>query len=132
MNPILNGRTVLFNNLNHTWSCINQAVVAPAVGAPCSTNAGCSAAGSCCLVRSFSVFGVNQTAGTFCGAQTSSRVTTFQQYAVGSSPNNFTTNATYYGQCLATPTSNTEGTSSASLIQMTLLVVFAAFSVIFF
>ena len=49
VNPILNGRTVLFNNVNHTWNCINQATVAPAVGTACSTNAGCTAAGSCCL-----------------------------------------------------------------------------------
>jgi hypothetical protein len=102
VNPLLSGRTVLFGGLNHTWSCLNQTVVAPSVGTPCSTNSACTAAGSCCLSRSFSVFGVNQTAGTFCGAQTTSERLTFQQYAVGAAPNNFTSNVTYYGQCLAT------------------------------
>lgn len=59
VNPLLSGRTVFFNNLNHTWSCLNQSVVAPSVGALCSSNNGCTAMGSCCLSRSFSVFGVN-------------------------------------------------------------------------
>ena len=136
VNPLLNGRTVLFNGLNHTWSCLNQSVVAPSVGALCSSNSACTAAGSCCLSRSFSVFGVNQTAGTFCGAQTSSRVTTFQQYSVGVAPSNFTTNATYYSQCLASSTPSTTpsnpDTSSASIIQIALLAVFAAISVVLF
>ena len=96
VNPLLSGRTVLFGGLNHTWSCLNQTVVAPSVGAACSTNSACTAAGTCCLSRSFSVFGVNQTAGTFCGAQTSSSALRFQQYAVGVAPNNFTANATFY------------------------------------
>lgn len=78
VNPLLSGRTVLFGGLNHTWACLNSSVVAPSVGSACSANSGCTAAGSCCLSRSFNVFGVNQTAGTFCGASTSSRVTTFQ------------------------------------------------------
>lgn len=131
VNPLLNGRTVLFGGLNHTWSCLNQSAVAPAVGAPCSSNSACTAAGACCLSRSFTAWGVNQTAGTSCGARSSSALTTFQQYAVGAAPNNFTTNVTYYGQCLpADPVQ--EPTSSASLMQMTLLVVLAALSTVFF
>ena len=102
INPLLNGRTVFFSGLNHTWSCLNQSVVAPAVGSSCSTNSACTAAGSCCQNRSFNVFGVNQTAGTFCGAQSTTERLTFQQYAVGAAPNNFTSNVTYYSQCLAT------------------------------
>lgn len=78
VNPLLSGRTVLFGGLNHTWSCLNQSVVAPSVGAACSANSACTAAGSCCLTRTFSVFGVNQTAGTFCGNSATSRVLTFQ------------------------------------------------------
>ncbi len=68
INPLLSGRTVLFGGLNHTWSCVNQSVVAPAIGSSCSANSGCTTAGQCCLNRSLNVFGVNQTAGTFCGA----------------------------------------------------------------
>lgn len=128
VNPLLDGRTVLAGGFNHTWSCMNRSAVAPAVGAACSSNSACSASGSCCLSRSFTAWGVSQTAGTFCGAQSSSGLTTFQQYAVGAAPNNFTTNVTYVGQCLAAD----PDTSSASLMQMTLLVVFAALSTVFF
>jgi len=132
VNPLLSGRTVFANALNHTWSCLNQAAVAPAVGAACSENSACTGAGECCLSRSFTAWGVNETAGTFCGASASSGSTTFQQYAVGSAPNNFATNVTYYGQCIPDPVVEEPETSSASLMQMTLLAVFAALSTLFF
>ena len=128
VSPLLSGRTVLFSGANHTWTCANATAIS-AVGTACTANSGCTASGACCLGRTVNVFGVSQAAGSFCGARTPAAVTTFQQYAVGVAPTNFTSNVTYTAQCLADPEPET---SSASLIQMTLLAVFAALSTVFF
>jgi hypothetical protein len=66
INPLLNGRTVLFGGVNHTWSCLNQTVATTARGSACSANSACTSANTCCQTRSFGVWGVNQTVGTFC------------------------------------------------------------------
>ena len=48
VNPLLNGRAVLFGGLNHTWACVNQTSAVTLRGDACSTNAACTAANTCC------------------------------------------------------------------------------------
>ena len=129
VNPIICGRTIVAAGANHTWTCTNQTTVAAAVGTACSANSACTAAGACCQTRSFSVWNVTTNAGSFCGATTTGNY--FQAYAVTptAAATNFTANITYTSACLAEAPAET---SSASLIQMTLMVVFAAMSVVFF
>lgn len=143
VNTQLNNRRVLFGGLNHTWVCINQTNAQVQSGTPCTDNAGCSAANTCCQSRSFSIWGSSQAVGNTCGTVASSGLTTFQQYNVGASPNNFTANVTYTGRCITVPstpapttppsTVNTlanqaaPASSSADSIRLTILALALAF-----
>ncbi|TNV76534.1 hypothetical protein FGO68_gene8890 [Halteria grandinella] len=110
----LHNRVVLFSGLNHTWVCGNTTAVTANAGTACTTNAGCTTSGQCCQQTSFGIWGVLQNVSTVCRANTSSGVTTFQQYNVGTSPSNFTANVTYRGTCLASTTTTTNTSTSTN------------------
>lgn len=103
---------VLFSGLNHTWVCGNTTAVTANAGTACTSNAGCTTSGQCCQQTSFGIWNVVQNVSTVCRASSSSGVTTFQQYNVGTSPSNFTANVTYRGTCLATTTTTNTSTST--------------------
>lgn len=108
----LHNRVVNFSGLNHTWVCGNSTAVTANAGTACTSNAGCTTSGQCCQQTSFGIWSTVQNVSTVCRANTSSGVTTFQQYNVGVSPSNFTANITFRGACLT-------GTTVVSTINTT-------------
>ena len=63
----LNNKMVLFGGLNHTWTCLNQTTVAATVGTSCNETSSCGNS-SCCMSKSFGIWGMNQTLGSTCAS----------------------------------------------------------------
>ena len=108
---MLNNQNVFFNNVIHSWVCLNQTRALSLNGPACSTTDACGNVNLCCQSESVSLWGINRTVGTFCQPINASGVTTFQQYNVGASPNNFTANVSVYGQCIPRIVNPQPGTS---------------------
>lgn len=52
VNTQLHNRTIIFNNLNHTWVCSNQTTLTANAVTSCSSNTQCSAiTNGCCQTR---------------------------------------------------------------------------------
>ncbi len=92
----LSGQRVLFGGLNHTFNCTNTTRITTQVA--CNASSACSATNnSCCLEKSFAIFGVNQTMSNVCGVASG---LTSQGYNLTS----FSTVVSLYDQCLPVPT----------------------------